>query len=44
MPNKKAKARKRARIKLNAQLNKLGRTSNQVKKRRLKNAKKESKK
>tara|TARA_B100001142_G_C14226503_1_gene613690 strand:- start:840 stop:971 length:132 start_codon:yes stop_codon:yes gene_type:complete len=40
MPNKEAKARKRARIKENARLNRDGRTANQVKKRRLKNAKK----
>jgi|14BtaG_2_1085337.scaffolds.fasta_scaffold29350_4 hypothetical protein len=40
MPNKEAKNRKRNRLKLNAQLSRLGRTSNQVKKRRLKDAKK----
>ena len=40
MPNKEAKNRKRNRIKLKAQLNRLGRTSNQVKKRRQKNAEK----
>jgi hypothetical protein len=43
MPNRKAKARKREKIKKNAQLSWLGRTSNQVKKRRQKNAKKENK-
>ena len=43
MPNKAAKFRKRERIKKNAQLNRLGRTANQVKKRRLKDAQKESK-
>ena len=40
MPNKEAKNRKRNRLKLNAQLQRLGRTANQVKKRRLKDAKK----
>jgi hypothetical protein len=40
MPNKESKNRKRNRIKLNAQLNRLGRTANQVRKRRLKDAKK----
>jgi|TARA_R110002074_G_scaffold146644_2_gene296306 hypothetical protein len=43
MPNRKAKARKRERIKKNAQLSRLGRTANQVKKRRQKDAKKENK-
>ena len=40
MPNKEAKNRKRNRLKLNAQLQRLGRTANQVKKRRQKDAKK----
>jgi hypothetical protein len=40
MPNKESKNRKRNRIKLNVQLNRLGRTANQVRKRRLKDAKK----
>tara|TARA_R110002051_G_scaffold287729_1_gene350487 strand:- start:1842 stop:1976 length:135 start_codon:yes stop_codon:yes gene_type:complete len=40
MPNRKAKARKREKIKKNAQLSRLGRTANQVKKRRLKDAQK----
>jgi len=43
MPNKAAKNRKRNRLKLNAQLQRLGRTANQVKKRRLKDAKKKGK-
>ena len=39
MPNKEAKNRKRNRIKLNAQLQSMGRTSNQVKRKRDKDAK-----
>jgi len=37
LPNKKAKDRKRNRRKLNAWLNKNGRTANQIKKKREKN-------
>ena len=43
MPNKAAKNRKRNRLKLNAQLNRLGRTANQVKKRRKKDGEKKDK-
>ena len=39
MPNKEAKSRKREKNKKNTQLNRMGRTANQVKKRRLKDSK-----
>ena len=40
MPNKEAKNRKRNRLKLNAQLRSLGRTANQGKRKRAKDAEK----
>ena len=40
MPNKEAKNRKRNRLKLNAQLRSLGRTANQVRRERAKDAEK----
>ena len=43
MPNKEAKNRKRNKIKLNAQLRSLGRTANQVKRKRAKEALRQSK-
>ena len=42
MPNKEAKNKKRNRIKLNAQLRSLGRTANQVKRKRAKEVLKQS--